>query len=423
MKNENEKIILHCDLNNFYASVECLSHPEWKNVAMAVSGNPEMRHGIILAKNEVAKKLGVKTGETIWQARQKAPDLICVPPHHELYAKYSKLAFKIYNDFTPYVEPFGPDECWLDVTGCVKLFGDGEEIANKLRKKIRDTLGLTISVGVSFNKVFAKLGSDLKKPDATTVITRENFKQKIWGLKCSEMLGIGSKTAEKLKKMNVATIGDLANTDVNVLKNHFGIIGVRIREYANGICHEPVREAVVSRDVDSVGHGMTTTHDVTTIDEATNLITFLADKVAIRLRKKFLRGSGVSLTLRYSDLTFLTRQKHLNYSTCSAFDIVKESLALLKANWDMRPLRTVTVSVFALNERGGNQLDMLGENIKRVKNEKLERSIDAINKKYGHGKVSRAFIGATDFIYDHDDDEIMLPFCREHDAKELFNDD
>ena len=201
-----EKIILHCDLNNFYASVECALNPELKDFPLAVAGNKENRHGVVLAKNEIAKKFGVKTGDVIWQAEQKCPGLRVVAPHFDSYTKYSDAIFELYTHYTDMVEPFGSDECWLDVTGCTRLFGDGKQIADSIRARVKKEFGLTLSVGVSFNKVFAKLGSDLKKPDATTVISKDNFKTLVWPLPASDMLMVGKKTSEKLVFLNFREI-------------------------------------------------------------------------------------------------------------------------------------------------------------------------------------------------------------------------
>ena len=266
-----DRVILHCDLNNFYASVECLKDPQLKHVPLVVAGDPKARHGVVLAKNETAKAFGIKTGDVIRNAKDKVPNLVIVPPHFDEYADYSKRVFELYTDFTCYVEPFGPDECWLDCSGSVTLFGDGSVIADKIREKVKTETGLTVSIGVSFNKVFAKMGSDLKKPDATSVVTRENFRQLLWNLPTSEMLYVGRKTQEQLRKMNIRTIGELARMDVSLLKSKFGLVGEKMWLNANGMDNEPVREYVKHRKIESVGHGMTTLKDITSLDEARGL--------------------------------------------------------------------------------------------------------------------------------------------------------
>lgn len=229
-----DRVILHCDLNNFYASVETILHPEYKGKPIAVCGDPKKRHGIVLAKSQPAKIMGVKTGDTVWQAQQKCPDITIVPPTFREYVKYSDIVFKIYTEYTDRVEHFGMDECWLDVTGSVGLFGDGKKIADTIRKRVYDETGLTISVGVSWTKSFAKLGSDLKKPDATTVISRENYKTVVWNLPVGEMIYIGRSSVSRLKKLNINTLGELANADRALLKQHFGIVGDKLIDAASG---------------------------------------------------------------------------------------------------------------------------------------------------------------------------------------------
>ncbi len=407
-----DRVILHCDLNNFYASAECVSHNEWKNVPLAVCGNPELRHGVVLAKNEIAKKFGVKTGDVIWQARQKAPGLVTVPPHFDLYMSYSKQMFKLYNDFTDMVEPFGADECWLDVTGSQKLFGDGTAIADMIRERVKKESGLTCSVGVSFNKVFAKLGSDLKKPDATTVIDRNNYKKLIWGLNADEMLMVGRRTYEHLKKLNIITIGDLAHADPAVLKSHFGINGLRMKAYACGEDTEPVREAVKNRDVKSIGHGMTATRDIETLDDARDLIYYLSEKVAARMRKAGYRGSLISVGMRDSKLFSIVRQRQMPFSTYSSTEIAEHALALFAENWNGDPMRTITVSVSKLDETDTPvQMSLFSDNVRNEKLEKLDLALDRISKKYGDVVCRASFIG-KDFIYDKTDAEDFLPFQR-----------
>lgn len=407
----SDRLILHCDLNNFYASVECAEHPEWRELPLAVAGNPEQRHGVILAKNELAKQKGIKTGDTIWQAKQKEPNLLCVPPHFSEYMRYSQQVFEIYTRFTSQVEPFGPDECWLDVTGSTRLFGTGRQMADTIRETVKKETGLTCSAGVSFNKVFAKMASDLKKPDATTVVMQTSFRKVLWPLPVSDMLMVGRKTAEKLKKLNIYTVGDLAQADRALLKAHFGIVGEKLHDSANGVNDEPVREYVQKREEKSVGHGMTATRDLTTYADAEALITYLCDKIAHRMRKQGVRGSGVALGLRSYTLKHYTRQKLLPRATCSAADIRAAAFELLHEHWNEEPLRTVTVSVFELSRIDAVQLSLFDSG-SAAKAENLERTIDAIRQKYGDNAIYRAGIPGADFIYDKNDDEDFLPFKR-----------
>lgn len=407
-----DRVILHCDLNNFYASAECVSHSEWKNVPLAVCGDPEKRHGVVLAKNELAKKLGVKTGDVIWQAKQKAPDLVIVPPHFDLYMAYSKQMFALYNDYTDMVEPFGADECWLDVTGSQKLFGDGKTIADTIRERVKAESGLTCSVGVSFNKVFAKLGSDLKKPDATTVIDRDNYKKLIWRLPADQMLMIGRRTYEQLSKLNIITIGDLAAADSGLLKSHFGINGLKMKSYACGEDIEPVRRAEKSRDVKSMGHGMTATRDIENLPDAKDLIYYLAERAATRMRKGGYRGSLVCVGMRDAGLFGLVRQRKLPMPTYSSDEIAECAFSVFRDNWNGDPMRTITVSVSKLEPFDApRQLSIFSDDVRNNKLEKLDEALDKINSKYG-AIVHRASLVGKDFIYDKSDDEDFLPFSR-----------
>jgi len=229
-----ERVILHSDLNGFYASVECLYNPAIRTKPVVVCGNVENRHGIILAKNELAKKFKIRTGEAIWQAKQKCPELVTVPPNFDRYMHFSRAAREIYNRYTDKVEAFGLDECWLDVSGSTKLFGCGEKLAKEIRTVIRDELGLTVSIGVSWNKIFAKLGSDIKKPDAQTVISKENYKKLAWELPASDLLYVGRSTAKKLANYCILTIGDIATTSPEIIKSMLGKWGETLWVFANG---------------------------------------------------------------------------------------------------------------------------------------------------------------------------------------------
>lgn len=408
----SDRVILHCDLNNFYASAECISHAEWRSVPLAVCGDPEQRHGIVLAKNDIAKGFGVKTGEAIWEAKRKAPGLVVVPPHYELYTSYSRQMFELYTQYTDMVEPFGADECWLDVTGSQKLFGDGVAIADAIRARVKKESGLTCSVGVSFNKVFAKLGSDLKKPDATTEITRADFREKVWRLKADEMLMVGKRTYERLLRLNIVTIGDLARADERLLKSAFGINGPRMKACANGEDTEPVREAAKSREVKSIGHGMTTVRDIENESDARDLIFFLSEKVAARMRKGGYRGGLVSVGMRDSRLFSIVRQRALPVPTYSSDEIAECALGVFLDNWNGDPMRTVTVSVSKLEHVDEpRQMSFLSDVKRNEKLEKLDATLDMLNGKYG-SVVHRASLVGKDFLYDKTDAEDFLPFKR-----------
>jgi len=266
------RTILHSDLNAFYASVEMLLNPTLQGKAVAVCGSEEDRHGIVLAKSELAKKAGVKTGQANWEARQSCAGLITVPPHYDQYVKFSRLVQDIYRRYTDLIEPYGMDECWLDVTGSVRLYGSGEAIAESIRKTIKEELGLTVSIGVSFSKILAKLGSDMKKPDAITVLDEENWRERVWKLPASELLFVGRSTSKKLVARGVYTIGDLAHTDPYLLKSWFGKNGLSLWMFANGLEQSRVMPMNFVSPVKSVGHGITCSCDLKKEEEVWRVI-------------------------------------------------------------------------------------------------------------------------------------------------------
>ena len=407
------KLILHSDLNNFYASVECRLNPDLEGKAVAVAGNPERRHGVVLAKNRKAKAAGVKTGDVIWQARQKCPDIVFVEPHFDLYEKFSKQVFGVYTRFTPLVEPFGPDECWLDCTGCERIFGNGEEIAKKILAEVKKETGLTVSVGVSFTKSLAKICSDLAEPDDYFVADKENFRKKLYSLPASDLMMVGRSTTEALKKINVITLGDLAEADEKTLRSTLGINGIKLREAARGEDYEPVREAVVSRENESVGHGMTTVRDVVTADELRAILDYLSEKVASRLVHGGVKGTGIHVDLRSSELSHSSKQAVLSRPTYSALEISETAfrLALELIGKRKISLRTVSVAVYGLVPADGNfQVSMFEK--QDGKRDKLEEALDKIRTKYGKDTIVRANLIGTDFIYDKNDSEDFLPFRR-----------
>lgn len=405
---------MHCDLNNFYASVECLDDPTLRGVPVAVCGDPDKRHGIVLAKNELAKACGVKTAEAIWQAKQKCANLVCVPPHYERYVEMSKRVREVYYTFTDRIEPFGLDECWLDVTASQKLFGDGKTIADSIRQRVKEETGLTISVGVSFTKAFSKLGSDLKKPDATTVIDRNNFRKVVWPLGVTEMLMVGQKTAKKLRALNIFTLGDLATASESVLTSVFGVNGKKLHEMANGTSEDTVALFDESAPVKSVGHGTTTMRDLRTEEEAHSVISFLADHVGTRLRRYGLLANGVSLSLRNCELESFSRQVRLADSTDSAKTIERAAVELLRAHYPLAtslPLRTVTVTAIDLVKPSeGIQTSLFSEENKR---HALSESLDKIRARFGYNAVMRGSLLYNSFITDdrHEEDD-FLPFQR-----------
>ena len=389
-----DRIILHCDLNCFFASVELLSHPDLRHLPVAVCGDPSSRHGIILAKNEPAKRCGVQTAETIWQAKKKCPSLVLLPPHHDRYRVYSKQVNAIYEQYTDLVEPFGIDESWLDVTGSLHLFGgDAAALADTLRRRVREELGLTLSVGVSFNKVFAKLGSDYKKPDATTVISRENWKEIVWPLPVGDLLFVGGAARKLLAQYGVKTIGDLAACPTDMLESLMGKLGTQLHEYACGLDASPVRSRYDRETVKSVGNGTTFPQNLTTWEQVRGGIAVLADSVATRLRRYGLYAGGVQVTVRDPAFRDRSRQTQLSTPTHLIRDITAAALELTGQLWKPpSPIRALTVTAIHLATPSDayEQVDLFtaAEAPKRKKQEQLEAAMDHIRSKYGTDAIS-----------------------------------
>lgn len=404
-----KKTILHCDCNGFYASVECILNPSLKDVPMAVCGNPESRHGIILAKNELAKKYKIITAETVWQAKKKCPELVLVEPHHDEYYKYSKIVNKIYEEFTDLVEPFGIDESWLDVTDSDKLFGDGVHIANLLREKIKKEVGLTISVGVSFNKIFAKLGSDYKKPDATTVIDEENYKKIVYPLPVSDLLFVGKSMTRELDKIGIHTIGQLASCDKKVIKLKFGKMGEVIHNYANGIDDSSVKSIYEKSEVKSVGNGMTFRRNLVGLEDIEIGVTLLADTVAARMRSHEVKCTTVQVSIKNPDFKTINRQKPLNVATNLSLEIREAAMDLIKASWNIKsPIRMLTITGTNLidADKVNEQIGIFQSEIRNHdKEEKLEKTIDNIRNKYGLKFIKIANTMKTDIILSENNDE------------------
>ena len=391
-----DRVIYHCDCNSFYCSVELLSRPELRTVPTAVCGDPKSRHGIILAKNEPAKKCGVRTAETIWQARRKCPDLVLLPPTRGLYKEYSKKVNAIYDRFTDLIEPFGIDESWLDVTGTLHLFGgDAKALADRIRNTVREELGLTISVGVSFNKIFAKLGSDYKKPDATTVISRENFRRLVWPLPVTDLLYVGRAAAKVLSQYGVTTIGELADFDRKALTELLGKQGGQLWEYANGLEHSAVAPAGSYTPPKSVGNGETFPRNLIRREEVSRGVAMLADQVAVRLRKHGMKASTLQVTIRDPNFKDICRQRPLEAPANTARELFQAAMDILAHGWKSgAPIRAITLTAHNLIPEGeaAEQLDLFraASPQKRERVENLERAMDAIRSKYGKGAVTVA---------------------------------
>ena len=384
--------ILHCDLNNFYATVACRDDPSLKGKAVAVGGSREERHGIILAKNEIAKSFGVSTGEAIWQAQLKCPSLVVVPPDFKRYTYFSGEVRKIYERYTDLVEPFGIDECWLDVTGSRRLFGNGVEIADRIRREIIEEQGLTASVGVSFNKIFAKLGSDLKKPNATNVIPYDRFREIVWPLEVNRLLGVGPATEKKLRSLAVFTIGDLANADFEAVRLRLGKNGELLYRFANGEENSAVLKTDFKYRPQSVGRSVTCPKDLTTFDEVYRVFLRLAEEVARELRREDMEAHSVAVHIRDNRLQVKEFMTGVDVPIQTAKRLADEGIKLLKNNyWFEYPLRSVGVRAINLRDYSPEyQLSFFDDRTRIIKQELLERSMDGIRDRYGDSAVVRA---------------------------------
>ncbi len=382
--------ILHSDANAFYASVECALDPSLKEKAMAVCGSTENRHGIVLAKSELAKRAGVKTGMANWEAKRLCPNLVTVPPHHEIYAEYSRALHRLYERYTEYVEPFGLDECWLDVTDCRR---PATEIAEKIRTAVKEELGITVSVGVSFNKVFAKLGSDMKKPDAVTVITPENYRECVWKLPCSDLLYCGRATTEKLARFGVKTIGELAAFPHNLMQKYFGKNGDTLWRFANGLDDAPVARYDDIEQAKSLGRGITCVADLENGEEVNAVLVALAQDIGRRLRAAGLEARGVCVTVRDNALAFVSWQQQLTEPTQSAATLAKagEKIFAERYKWS-RKVRAVTLSAINLESADTpRQISLFGGDTQE-KYKKAEEALDKIKARFGDGAIKPAVL-------------------------------
>ena len=403
--------ILHCDMNNFYASVECMLDPALKKYPIAVCGSVEERHGIVLAKNYKAKAFDVKTGDAVWQAKQKCKDLVVVPPHYEEYIKYSKLARSVYERYTDQVEPYGMDECWLDISGTESLFGSPEKVANEIRETMKFELGLTISVGVSFNKIFAKLGSDMKKPDAITVIPKESFKEIVWDLPASDMLGVGRATEKKLSSVGIRTIGQLAQFPVDFFQRRLGKCGVDIWRFANGLDTSPVTVRDIEAPDKTVGHGMTAIQDLENPAEVWKFILELCQDIGHRLYVFNKKATGIAIAIRDKNLFTKQWQCGLPVSTQSPSVIAKEAFSLFLHNYDWtHPIRSITVRAINLTSLDTPcQLDLFSDPIKVAKAESLDKTIENLRYRFGKKIIRNACLLNNPKMSPHDNPDIIMP--------------
>lgn len=406
-----EKAILHSDLNSFYASVEMMLDPSLRGKAVAVCGSTEDRHGIVLAKSDMAKKAGVKTGMVNWEARQLCRDLIFVPPQYDQYLKYSKLTQAIYQRYTDLIEPFGMDECWLDVTGSQKMYGNAMNIAESIRQKVREELGLTVSIGVSYNKIFAKLGSDMKKPDAITEISVANYREKVWPLDCSEMIYCGRATTAKLGKYGIHTIGDVAHTDPEFLRSQLGVNGLALWRYANGTDTSRVMHKDFVSPVKSVGHGITCVSDLENEEEVWKVILSLCQDIGHRLRLHELSARGVQIYVRSNDLLGSQFQCKLPLKTQLPSEIAATAFRLFRERYHwVSKVRAVTVRTIDLvPQKEPDQLSLFIDTAKIARRERLEDMVEEIRSRFGKQAITYGILMGDLKIPDDGRDSVKMP--------------
>lgn len=383
-----DRTILHIDVNNFFASIEIMLNPNLKGLPVAVCGSEDDRHGIVLAKSYEAKKFGVKTAETVWQAKKKCPNLIIVPPQYEEYKKYSKLIQNIYYSYTDQVEPFGLDECWLDVTGSLKLFGNVENIAEEIKERVKKEIGVTVSIGVSFTKTFAKLGSDLKKPDAITYISKENFKNIVWPLVTNEIIGVGKSTFKILEEMNLKTIGELANCDISLLEQKLGKHGRILWKRVNGIDNEIVDANMYIASPKSIGNGKTFRNDLTKINDIRSAFQNLTYEISNKLKKHRLEAKNIQIVIRDNQFNDKQLQCELPTITSSSLIITNTAMDLFKKYKWNKPIRALTIRAINLIEEGTNdQISLFEEKDEYEKIKKIDKVMFEINNKFGPNSV------------------------------------
>lgn len=390
-----ERTILHSDINNCYANIELLHRPELRGKPLAVGGDPEARHGIILAKDQLAKKVGVKTGMALWQAKKICPDIIIVPPRMDLYLRFSKMIHEIYADYTDLQESFGIDESWLDVTDSCSLKGDGLTIAKEIRTRIRNELGITVSIGVSWNKIFAKLGSDYKKPDAITVIDKSNYKNIVWPLPAEELLYVGRATKRKLNNYGIYTVGQLAVADTKLLKTMLGKMGIVLSIFANGEDRTPVSKENTSPPIKSIGNSTTTPRDLLNNTDVGIVIQILAESVSARLRENGFICNGIEISVRDNELMCFTRQRKLYSPTDITNEIAESAMSLFVDSYKWRrPIRSIGVRAISLMNKKylPMQCDIFKSELVRDKYMKIDRVIDDIRNRFGFYSIQRGMM-------------------------------
>ncbi|NLZ87850.1 MAG: DNA polymerase IV [Gammaproteobacteria bacterium] len=388
------RTILHSDANCFYASVEHLHHPELEGKPIAVGGDPESRHGIILTADYIAKKHGVKTGMALWQAKQVCPELTFIVPRMDLYLRFSRMAHEIYGDYTDLQEPYGIDESWLDVSASASVKGDGEKIAKEISNRMKKELGITVSIGISYNKIFAKLGSDYKKPDAITTMYENEFQTKAWDLPVSDLLYVGRSTHQKLARSGIKSIGDLARTDEKMLNLQLGKMGSILWAFANGYDDSPVKIENTHAPIKSVGNSTTTPRDLLTDEDVKIVLYMLSESVASRLRKNGFRCRVVEISVRDNELYSFTRQHKIMNATNITGEIAEEAYRIFKENYTWhKPIRSIGVrGADLVTDDYWEQIDLFCSIEKREKLMKMDGAMDELRRRFGYFCVQRGIM-------------------------------
>ncbi len=388
---EGDRIILHSDLNNFYASVASIEEPELKNIPMVISGDPNLRRGVILAKNNLAKAKGIVTGEPLMSAFSKCRDLVVRGADMEAYRKYSRLVRKIYEEYTDRVEPFGIDECWLDITNSIKLFGSAKKIADEIRERVKAELGLTVSVGISFNKIYAKLASDMKKPDATTIIDRENYISIMKTTPVKDLLMVGKKTQKKLELLGIRNIFDIVDAGEAFFKEKFGKVGEDLFRYAIGEDEEEVKLVGERDKIKSVGNSTTLFKNINKLADVEKVFLVLSDSVGTRLREKRLKGCGIGVSVRDADLEWHSFQEKSLNATSSSETIFTLAMNIFKKNYHFhKPIRSLGVRVYDIGKNENAQFDLFNTVEVEDKRKGVEEAVDKIRKKYGYSSIRKS---------------------------------
>lgn len=389
-----DRTILHSDINCCYAAIEHLHHPELAGKPLAVGGDPEARHGIVLTADYIAKKHGVKTGMALWQAKQVCPEINFISPRMDLYLRFSKMAHEIYGEYTDLQEAYGIDESWLDVTDSVSIKGDGYKIAQEISNRMKSELGITVSIGVSFNKIYAKLGSDYKKPDAITTMYRDEFQKKAWVLPASDLLYVGRSTSTKLQKLGIRTIGDLARTDEKILHSQLGKMGDILWAFANGYDDAPVKYEDAHAPIKSIGNSTTTPRDLVNEQDVKIVLTILAESVAARLRENGFKCRVVEISVRDNELVSFTRQRKINHATNVTREIAEEAFRLFQENYNwQKPIRSVGVrGADLVNDNYWEQIDLFSSVEFREKQMKVDAAVDDIRRRFGFYSVQRGLM-------------------------------